>query len=133
MSDTSNHVVAGTAAQLWLSRPQAMDIDKPRVYLAGPMSGLPETNYPAFNAEARRLRQLGYHVENPADTPDQETWADYMRHALAKLVTCDMIALLPGYETSRGATIEHQIARDLGMPAQMADSMIDPASKSEFA
>ena len=39
----------------------------PRIYLAGPMTGLPEFNYPAFHAEAARLRQLGYHVENPAE------------------------------------------------------------------
>lgn len=38
-----------------------------RIYLAGPMTGLPEFNYPAFHAEAARLRGLGYQVENPAD------------------------------------------------------------------
>jgi hypothetical protein len=30
-----------------------------RIYIAGPMTGLPEFNYPAFNAEAQRLRGLG--------------------------------------------------------------------------
>lgn len=38
-----------------------------RIYLAGPMTGLPEHNFPAFHAEAARLRGLGYHVENPAE------------------------------------------------------------------
>ncbi|MWK56955.1 DUF4406 domain-containing protein, partial [Pseudomonas otitidis] len=27
-----------------------------RIYLSGPMSGLPDENRPAFNAEATRLR-----------------------------------------------------------------------------
>ncbi|MCS8243350.1 DUF4406 domain-containing protein [Pseudomonas aeruginosa] len=34
-----------------------------RVYLAGPMTGLPDFNYPAFNAEEKRIRALGYIVE----------------------------------------------------------------------
>ena len=29
-----------------------------RIYIAGPMSGLPDLNYPAFNAMAERLRAL---------------------------------------------------------------------------
>ena len=31
-----------------------------RIYIAGPMSGLPELNYPAFNAMAERLRAHGH-------------------------------------------------------------------------
>lgn len=49
-----------------------------RIYLAGPMTGLPEHNFPAFHAEAARLRGLGYQVENPAEhgeIPGFE-WAD---------------------------------------------------------
>ncbi|MBF3131496.1 DUF4406 domain-containing protein, partial [Pseudomonas aeruginosa] len=52
-----------------------------RIYLAGPMTGLPEHNFPAFHAEAARLRSLGYQVENPAEhgeIPGFE-WADYLR------------------------------------------------------
>ncbi|MCE4073268.1 DUF4406 domain-containing protein [Pseudomonas nitritireducens] len=61
-----------------------------RMYLTGPMTGLPEFNYPAFHAEAARLRQLGYHVENPADHSmiDGFEWADYLRLELTKLITC---------------------------------------------
>ncbi len=31
-----------------------------RIYLSGLMSGLPELNFPAFHAEAARLRALGF-------------------------------------------------------------------------
>ncbi|MFU7262033.1 DUF4406 domain-containing protein, partial [Pseudomonas aeruginosa] len=68
-----------------------------RIYLAGPMTGLPEHNFPAFHAEAARLRSLGYQVENPAEhgeIPGFE-WADYLRLDLQKLLTCQAIALLP--------------------------------------
>ena len=35
-----------------------------RIYIAGPMTGLPDFNYPAFNAAAARMRALGFEVEN---------------------------------------------------------------------
>lgn len=38
-----------------------------------------------------------------------------MRRGLRQLLTCDTIALLPGWQNSRGATIEHQLATGLGM------------------
>jgi hypothetical protein len=38
-----------------------------RLYLAGPMTGIEDFNYPAFNAMAERLRAAGYEVKNPAD------------------------------------------------------------------
>lgn len=38
-----------------------------RVYLAGPMTGIADYNFPAFNAAAARLRAVGFDVVNPAD------------------------------------------------------------------
>lgn len=88
-----------------------------RIYIAGPMTGLPDLNYPAFHAEAARLRGLGHHVENPADNPAPAcgSWQGYMRLAIAQLVTCDAVFLLPGYTMSRGALLEAHIALSLGM------------------
>ena len=89
-----------------------------RIYIAGPMTGLPEENYPAFHAEAQRLRCAGWHVENPAENPVPPcggTWEGYMRLALAQLVTCDSITLLPGWSRSKGACIEHFVAVQLGL------------------
>lgn len=88
-----------------------------RIYLAGPMTGLPDSNYPAFHAEAARLRARGFHVENPAENPapDCGSWCGYMRLAIAQLVTCDAVWLLPGWTGSRGACIEHALAVHLGL------------------
>lgn len=87
------------------------------IYIAGPMSGLPDFNYPAFHAAAKDLRGLGYQVENPAENsvPACGSWEGYMRLALAQLVRCDEIHLLRGWSQSRGAKIEHAIARELGL------------------
>lgn len=46
-----------------------------RIYIAGPMSGLPEFNYPAFNRAAAVLRAQGHHVENPAENPARQALA----------------------------------------------------------
>ena len=88
-----------------------------RIYIAGPCTGYPDLNFPAFHAAAARLRAAGHHVENPAEInadPSAE-WLDCMRADIARLVTCDAIHLLPGWSKSRGACLEHQIAVGLGL------------------
>lgn len=99
-----------------------------RIYLAGPMSGLPHMNYPAFNQEAARLRALGYEVENPAQNPAPscKTWQGYMRMSVVQVASCDAVALLPGWHTSRGACIEHRLALDLGLRLLDADAITEP-------
>lgn len=96
---------------------------KPRIYLAGPMTGLPQYNYPAFMVQATRLRGLGYHVENPAENvhPIDQSWNGYMRVALTQMLTCDAVALLPDWHLSRGACLENDIATQLGMAVCQAD------------
>lgn len=99
-----------------------------RIYIAGPMTGIPDLNFPAFHAAAARLRGIGHVAVNPAEiNPDPvASWPVCMRQDIAKLVTCDAVALLPGWEKSRGATLEHHIAQQLGMPCCPADE-IPPA------
>lgn len=97
-----------------------------RIYIAGPMSGLPDLNYPYFNQVAAVLRQLGHHVENPAENsePPSKSWADYMRMAVRQLATCDTVVLLPNWELSKGACIEHRLAHDLGLQLVKADQVL---------
>lgn len=88
-----------------------------KLYIAGPMTGLPEFNYPAFMDAERRLIEAGYEVENPArpGQVDGWTWRDYMKRGISQLVLCDGVALLPGSEKSWGACIERDLAMSLGM------------------
>jgi hypothetical protein len=89
-----------------------------RVYVAGPMTGFPEHNYPAFAAEAARLRAAGHDVVSPAEVNaglEHEGWLACMRRDIPALLTCDAIQLLPGWAQSRGATIEMCLASDLGL------------------
>lgn len=110
-----------------------------KAYVAGPMTGIPEFNFPAFNAAAAKLRAEGYEVFNPAErdierhggidiskgnaTGSQEHAAKEhgfsLRDALADdtwwiCKEADTIAMLPGWENSKGARAEHALAVALG-------------------
>ena len=89
-------------------------------YVAGPMTGIPEHNYPAFRAAAAELRARGWSVVNPAENdppcPDP-TWDDWMRISLDQVRAASLLALLPGWERSEGARLEVETARRLGIPA----------------
>lgn len=90
------------------------------LYIAGPMTGLPEYNYPAFFTAQRDLEANGYAVLNPARRPSNPswTWLRFMRAALHDVAECDGIATLPGWQSSRGASLEVEIARRLGLPVR---------------
>jgi hypothetical protein len=98
-----------------------------RWYLAGPMSGIKDLNFPAFHAEAARLRALGFDVVNPAEVNVDPSagWAACMRADIAQLVTCDAIAMLPRWQASRGATLEHHIAKSLGMRVMLCVEIVE--------
>lgn len=100
-----------------------------KLYISGPMTGLPDLNKPAFHAEAARLRAMGFEIENPADVdlgPDA-TWLDYMRGDLNLLLNCDGVVLLPDWVKSRGASVEHGLARSLGLQVFSARTIIGRA------
>lgn len=100
------------------------------IYIAGPMTGIPEFNFPAFYAAAAKFRRKGYVVNNPAEK-DEEVDLDKravkngdaalaikkgfdFREAylwdLSKVVTGDGIYMLKGWERSAGARGEHAAA-----------------------
>lgn len=92
---------------------------KIRVYISGPISGIKDGNRPAFYRAAERLTDMGYMPINPHEIPPPAcgtSWEDYMRADIAELLECDAIHLLPGWESSRGAWLEHVIAEALSMP-----------------
>ena len=108
--------------QMWLTH----ESPNRRIYVAGPMSGLPELNYPAFHEAATRLRAKGWHVENPAENPDPHVdaschWTAYMRMGLSQVATCHAIYMLPGWQNSKGASLEYMVAQQLGMQILVHD------------
>lgn len=102
-----------------------------KIYLAGPMSGIPKQNFPEFDRVAAELRGMGHRVWSPADmdrdmgydamiddTPPEPELLKKMFLEDLKVVIMDVdeIALLDGWRNSKGACIEVAVASLLGKP-----------------
>jgi len=95
------------------------------VYIAGPMTGLPDYNYPAFRAAAAAWRVRGYAVLDPSEKFGGRTdlpYEVYARASILDMLSVDAVAVLPGWENSKGASAEVAIARCLGYPVLDATS-----------
>ena len=104
-----------------MGSPRTLDSFEPGaiIYIAGPMSGYPDFNFPEFNRAARDLRKLGLVPVNPADKFGGAQWLDhttYMRFSIAELLHCDGVYVLRGSGMSKGATAELVVAEALGFP-----------------
>lgn len=98
------------------------------LYLSGPMTGLPEQNFPAFHAAARRLRAAGYTVINPAEIEqhDPSSWIKCMWTDLAAMAAAepDGVAYLPDWTHSEGAWAEVNLIRHLGLRVHSVNTWI---------
>lgn len=100
-----------------------------KLYLAGPMTGIPQFNFPAFHAAAIALRAKGFDIVSPAEldsesvkaeamkSPDGkageagavggETWGDMLARDVKIIAdTVDGVIFLPYWYKSRGARLE---------------------------
>lgn len=112
---------------------------KRKVYIAGPMRGLPGLNFAAFDAAKALLIERGWDPISPADidresgiteqvskaaSKDVQKDAEMRRHFVERDVAAllslraeegDAIALLKGWTDSTGANAELRVARWLGL------------------
>lgn len=97
-----------------------------RVYISGPMSGIADFNFPVFNAAAAALRSAGYDVVNPAEvnTDQGMSWEQCLRADIKLLCDCDTLALLPGWENSKGAHLEVHVAHRLGLRVEHVETLL---------
>lgn len=112
----------------WLIREFGTADAKPRIYIAGPMTGHPDMNAPRFFEAERSLRAAGWEVINPArmdeeagievDNKTELTPEEYMQAAKRDLIAideCDAVYFLDEYETSPGAKWEWAYAKTRGL------------------
>jgi nucleoside 2-deoxyribosyltransferase len=105
---------------------------KPRIYIAGPMTGLPLHNLPAFDEAARAWRAAGWHVVSPAESFNRDCtlpYRYYVEHDVYLIKSCDALAMLPGWDskTARGSVWEYFIAKALlGLPVFDASRAMPP-------
>jgi len=93
------------------------------------MSGMQAYNAPAFDRYAAALRAMGHAVFSPTENglPADSAWGEHMRADIAALMSCGRVALLPGWEKSRGAQLEHHIASALEMEVRPVVHYLDTA------
>lgn len=93
---------------------------KPLAYIAGPITGLPNRNIEAFReariiAEYKGYRAIIPHdLFNGIDTTSYQH-SDYMRRCLRALLAADVIILLRGWNYSKGAKQELNLAMQMGI------------------
>lgn len=106
-------------------------MEKVRVYVSGQITGLkPEEYEPLFYAAEAKLQADGYEVTNPlriakgiapelidpATHTEREIWRTIIKADISELMKCQAIYMLPNWERSEGATLEHKIAEGLRIP-----------------
>jgi Protein of unknown function (DUF550)/Domain of unknown function (DUF4406) len=102
-----------------------------RIYIAGPMTGLTDYNYPAFHAAEEQLLSAGYVVLNPARHKPAvavPTWHDWMRLGIRAVTDSDGVALLPGWAQSRGARAEIAVAESIGVDVRALPDWLNSAA-----
>lgn len=94
------------------------------IYIAGPMDGVPNHNFPLFNRVAANLRRQGFVVFTPTENgcaPD----SPYLTHIDADIdmiQKCNAMLMLPGWHRSRGAQAEMEIAKWRNMTILFSDA-----------
>jgi hypothetical protein len=90
------------------------------IYISGPMTGLPEYNYPEFHRVAKLIEDAGHIAINPANTGVQEgwEWKQYLTKDLIDLLQADVdfVVVLQDWKTSKGARLEVHVAEALEIP-----------------
>lgn len=115
-----------------------------KVYISGPIAGMPDGNMQAFRQAESMLREMLAQPVNP-QTLDHEheglpcagdqvpreftnvspvaeaaerthRYGCYMKPDILALLDCDGVVLLPGWENSRGAKVEVAVAEICGIP-----------------
>jgi hypothetical protein len=104
------------------------------LYVCGPMTGLPELNFPAFFEAERQLLDVGYTVLNPAaraGKTEGQAWEWYLRRGIQDVTNSGGIALLPDWQKSKGARLEVIVADTLGIPKAPIGGWLAAARRSQ--
>lgn len=96
------------------------------VYIAGPMTGLPDHGRVAFDRAESKLTGLGYTVISPAWLSDGLPRRCYLPICMSMIDQSEGLVLLPGWEQSGGARIERAYAEYNGKPVWMLEELIGP-------
>lgn len=112
-----------------------------RVYISGPIAGHPDGNRSIFFKYEQAITAAGHTAVNPhnvshehdgpcmgaevprslGEEPAEHRYGCYMRADLVALLECDAIVMLPGWGLSKGAKVEYDVAKILGIEQLWGD------------
>lgn len=114
---------AAVPSQSYLSRRP-----KKRCYVAGPMRGYPNLNFPEFDRVSGMLRSQGWYVISPADHDrslgfdpgdnreyTEQVYNELMRWDIGQVLSADAIYMMRNWQSSEGATVEFTVAKAIGI------------------
>lgn len=93
-----------------------------KVYIAGKITGDPNYKDKFYDGK-RALEMEGHTVLNPADLPAGLRTADYMRICFSMIDVSDVVAFLPNWHQSLGASLEHEYCQYIGKQTMYLESM----------
>jgi len=90
-----------------------------RIYISGKITGL-NVDYAKqlFKNAQERIEATGCEAVNPFDIipySPELVWEDYMIADIRELFKCDAIYMLENWQGSKGARIEHAIAKEMDL------------------
>lgn len=97
-----------------------------RIYISGPITGIPDLNKNEFEKYENILTRTGYEVVNPLKLikeNEKYQWQHYMSIDISMMMTCDTIVVLDNWSQSRGAKIEVSLSYFLGKRVLVAKTM----------
>ena len=93
-----------------------------RLYLSGAISKQPDFKE-YFKTYEDELRRRGFNdIFNPASIDcilgkdTRSLWSAYMRYDIEQLMRCDVLVFLPNWRKSKGAKIEINLCKKIGIP-----------------
>lgn len=113
---------------------------KKRIYLSGPITGIKNCKE-LFDKKKKEFERLGFTIINPMELfhdsevirleylvkqnkiTEDELHNIYMKRYISEMVNCDFIALMNGYEKSKGCKMEIQIGIMLQIPIMCAETL----------
>ncbi len=93
-------------------------MSRKKVYISGQITGLKEADAFALFAKAEEhILSKNAEPVNPMKLPHQHDgrWHSYMREDIKALCDCDAIYMLSNWANSKGAQVEHNLARTLNI------------------
>lgn len=87
---------------------------KKKIYISGSISGNLEHYKEQFEKAELKLKAAGHEVLNPARNPGND-YKEYIDIGLFELMRCTTIYLLPGWKNSKGAKLEYEYAKVVGL------------------